>query len=80
MRDRRRRIVGQPNSVVAFDPTSGEHVASVDVGRDPLVTVGVAGRIWSLDVGDRALSVIDPNDLGPIAIAEAAGRVWVSVE
>lgn len=48
------------DSVVAVDARTGNVVATILVGPDPKVVEVAAGQVWTLDLGDGALSRIDP--------------------
>jgi virginiamycin B lyase len=75
------------DSVVGLDAKSGEVVAIVPVGPDPLLLTAAGGQIWTLDLGDGALTRIDPVSHEPSRVrldGEAVGMgsdgadLWVA--
>jgi streptogramin lyase len=56
------------DSVVGLDAETGEVVAVVGVGRDPLLLAVASGQIWTLDLGDGALTRIDPVSHQPSTV------------
>lgn len=77
-----------PDSVVAFDPTALESIATVQVGGDPLLLAVAGGHIWTADLADGALSRIDPVTLERtqvrlqtdiVGIGATPNDVWAAV-
>jgi streptogramin lyase len=56
------------DSVVGLNAETGEVVAVVRVGRDPLLLAVASGQIWTLDLGDGALTRIDPVSHQPSTV------------
>jgi streptogramin lyase len=56
------------DSVVGIDAETGEVVAVVDVGSDPLLLTVAGGQVWTLDLGDGALTRIDPVSYQPSTV------------
>ena len=54
--------------VVGIDAETGEVVAVVEVGRDPLLLTVAGGQVWTLDLGDGALTRIDPATYEPSTV------------
>jgi len=73
-------------TVVEVDATSGALIAVVPVGPDPLLLSVAAGRIWTLNLGDGTLSLVDPSSREARAIRPGevvgmgsdGGDVWVA--
>lgn len=74
-------------TVERIDPTTGDRVQSIRVGRDPTGLAIGAGAVWVANSGDGTVSRIDPqtyatrtirvgNGPGPIAFGD--GKVWVA--
>lgn len=56
-------VGGEPvphDSVVGLHAQTGEVVAVIPVGSDPLLLAAAGGQVWTLDLGDGALTRIDP--------------------
>jgi DNA-binding beta-propeller fold protein YncE len=76
------------HSVVRVDPTSGLVQAVISVGPDPLLMDVASERVWTLNLGDGTLSLIDPatNRATSVSIGEAVGMtsdgedLWVAVD
>jgi virginiamycin B lyase len=56
------------DSVIGIDAETGEIVAVVEVGRDPLLLTVAGGQVWTLDLGDGALTRIDPVSFQPSTV------------
>jgi YVTN family beta-propeller protein len=66
-----------PNSVAAIDPANDRVVDAVQVGESPGPIVQGQGLLWVLNLDDRTLSKIDPEDhsvVGSLGVPVAAGR------
>jgi virginiamycin B lyase len=82
---------GPRNSVSRIDPVKNKVIATIPVGRDPCLGIGIAfAEVWIPNCKDRALSEIDPrtNTLvrtlrvniageGEGAIAVGEGSLWL---
>src|SRR5207248_614041 len=78
--------------VVRVDPERGRVIARVRVGANPLGSAWVSGQLggelWVPNIDDGTVSIVDPAKnavrttasagKGPLAIAAAAGDVWIS--
>jgi YVTN family beta-propeller protein len=74
--------------VARVDPDSGQVMARVEAGRDPVGVVVAEGSVWVANGGDDTLSRIDPVTerveatidvvKGPFAVAVGEGAVWVA--
>lgn len=56
-------VGGEPvphDSVVGLHAETGDVAAIIPVGRDPLLLAVAGGHVWTLDLGDGALTRIDP--------------------
>jgi outer membrane protein assembly factor BamB len=56
------------NSVVGLDAETGEVVATVRTGGDPLLLAVAGGHVWTLDPEDGALTRIDPVSRQPATV------------
>ena len=63
------------DSVVGIDAETGEVVAVVEVGSDPLLLTVAGGQVWTLDLGDGALTRIDPVTYEPSTVRLAGDVV-----
>jgi streptogramin lyase len=75
--------------VVGLDAETGEVVAVVPVGSDPLLLAVAGGQVWTLDFGDGALTRIDPVSHqasavrfdGDVAAMAADGdHLWIALD
>lgn len=85
-------VGGEPvphDSVVGIDAKTGEVLAVVPVGQDPLLLTVAGGQIWTLDLGDGALTRVDPDSHEPSTVrldGEVAGMgsdgqdLWVAFD
>jgi YVTN family beta-propeller protein len=77
-----------PNSVAVIDPETQEVVASVPVGKRPMLVAATPGSVWVASTGERVLTRIDPRTfevqgtvgLGfePTAIEPVGDSIWVA--
>jgi DNA-binding beta-propeller fold protein YncE len=56
------------NSVVGLDAETGEVVAIVPTGGDPLLLTVASGHVWTLDLEDGALTRVDPVSHQPATV------------
>ena len=75
--------------VIRIDPSTGEEMGRIGVGRTPTAVAAGAGAVWVTSLRDGTLTRIDPDtvDLVPTALGDAAtsvavglGGVWVTVD
>ncbi len=73
-------------TVVRVDAATGAVRAVVPVGPDPLLLAVASGRIWTLNLGNGSLSVVDPSSNGArtvrpgevVGIASDTRDLWVA--
>jgi YVTN family beta-propeller protein len=73
---------------VRLDPNTGNVLARIPVGRNPLASAWIGDQLWVPNIDDGTVSVIDPatNSVrttlvvgtAPLAVAESGGDAWVS--
>ena len=67
------RLLGA-NTLVEFDPSSGEVVNRVEVGANPRRLVVGDASVWIADSGDRTVVRVDPETNAIVATIEIGGK------
>jgi DNA-binding beta-propeller fold protein YncE len=73
-------------TVIRVDPGTGEVIAVLPTGPDPLLLRVAAGHVWTLNFGDGTLTHVDPStdtattiEVGVVVAIESDGQdLWVA--
>ena len=80
--------IAEHGSVVRIDPSTGEILAVVPVGEDPLLMEAASGYVWTLNLGDGSRTRIDPitnlavtmGDREAVGMTSDGTDVWLAVD
>lgn len=82
-------VSSERNRVYRVDPRAGKVTGSVRVGRNPLASAWVGGKLWVPDIDANTISIVDPSRLAvsrtivtgaaPLAVLPTVDGVFVSL-
>ena len=71
-----RNQIAEHATVVRVDAATGDVTAVVPVGPDPLLLAVASGRIWTLNLGDGTLSLVDPSSNEARTVRRGRWSAW----